>query len=87
MDFKERQEFIDAIENLWLENHVAREYLRTECKIADPDTLLKTRVAKIPADALAHEIFQPVRQVIGQSLQDSEVLQALLKVLQEASKK
>lgn len=77
---------LDGLENLWFQNLAAKLYLKEQCGVSDPDLLLQEQVSKIPPNAFGHQVFAPVRQVIGQSLQDSVVLQALLKALEEFSK-
>lgn len=80
-------DFVNQIEKLWLENYAAKKYLAAECGIADPTDFLAKKVEKIPRQAGLYRMFEPVRQAIGQGLQDSEsferLRQALLKPLSD----
>lgn len=79
--------FVDQLEKLWIENYVAKRYLKNNCGIADPEDLLTQEAAKIPRQAGLYRLFEPARQAIGQGLQDSELFeklrQALLKPLKD----
>ena len=86
MTDKEITEFVNLIEEAWLENIVARKYIREHCNIADPVTFLSEEVKKLPQDSLFHRHFFPIRQAIGQGLQDTEYFDKLRKVILELSK-
>jgi hypothetical protein len=79
-------EFVNLVEKTWLENLIARNYLKDHCGISDPTEFLKAELQKIPPDALVHSLFAPVRQAIGQGLQDTESFERLRKVLLESLK-
>jgi len=83
MTDKEINEFVDQIERLFLENCVARQYLQDHCNVSDPGQLLNERVAKIPATAPVRLLIRPVRQVIGQGLQDTQSFERLQQAAKE----
>jgi hypothetical protein len=86
MNDKEITEFVNLIEETWLENMVARNYLKSNCGISNPTEFLQKEMEKIPQDALARRLFAPVKQALGQGLQDTESLARLYKALLEFSK-
>ena len=80
-------EFTDLVEKTWLENLVAREYLKKHCNVFDPANLLSEEIKKLPSDAFAYRVFAPVRQAIGQMFSDSQLFEELHKSLLELARK
>lgn len=72
---KEIAEFVDALENLWLQNRAARDYLKKHCGMDDPDKFLQEQVNHMPLDSLGRMQFAAVKQKVGQGLTDSTVLE------------
>jgi len=83
MTHEEILKLVDQLERLWVENYVAREYLKTHCNIADPRTFLASEAAKIPRQAGLYRMFEPYRLTIGKGLHNAQVLEKLLQSLQE----
>lgn len=81
----EINKIVDHIESLWLENCAAKRYLRTH-GIANPTQFLAQEVKNIPAEALERIWFRPIRQAIGQGLQDSQSFAKLQIAVQELVK-
>ena len=79
-------EFVNLVEKTWLENLVAKKYLKDNCEIPDPTEFFNKELAKIPPDALVYRFFAPIRRAIGQGLQDTESLEKLCKALLESAK-
>jgi hypothetical protein len=86
MTDEEITEFVNLVEKTWLENIVARKYLREHCNITDPVRLLYDEIKKIPQNSPLYRYFAPVRQAIGQGLQDTEYFEKLHKAILEFSK-
>jgi len=78
--------FVDYIEKLWLENSIAKKYLKNTCGILNPTEFFNEEISKIPKDDLVYRVFAPVRQKIGQGLQDTASFESLPKVILESLK-
>jgi len=82
----EIRDFVNHIEKMWLENYVAKRYLKNNCNIVDPTKFLAAEIEKIPKHAPLYSMFHKVRQAIGQGLQDTESFETLRKAVLESAK-
>jgi hypothetical protein len=86
MTDEEITKFSNLVEEMLLENIVARNYLREHCNIADPVKLLSEEIKKIPQDSPLYRFFAPVRQAIARGLRDTGYFDELRKAILEFSK-
>jgi hypothetical protein len=77
MTNEEISEFVNLVEQTWLESMVARNYLRNHCGVTDPANFLSEEVRKIPPNSPIYRYFAPVRQAISQGLRDTELFSKL----------
>jgi hypothetical protein len=77
------EELADFVENLFLENCVAKNHLNTKGGVANPEILLRGLVEEMPQEHFLRQYFRPLRQQISTNSADPEWLQEFRKALAE----
>jgi hypothetical protein len=86
MTDEEITKFTNLVEEMLLENIVARNYLRKHYDVADPVKLLSEEIKKIPQNSPLYRCFAPIREATSQGLRDTEYFSKLNRAILELAK-
>jgi hypothetical protein len=80
MTNKEIEEFLNLLEESWLENRIAKRYLKNS-GIENPTKFLAKEIESAPDLADLRERFAPIREKLSLNLQNAQMTETVYKLL------